>query len=280
MQVKVAIGTVAFMLAMIILGVVALFEPARLEKTTEAYAGRQIEKGARIFNDNCSTCHGADGKAQSCVDAAGAEIACVGLPLNSSALLCGDPSERMTQIGWKASKDALIRQTVSAGRPPTLMPTWSQKYGGPMEDYQIDEVVSYVLNWAADPALCGEGAAVQAVQWPESWTDLPPGDAAAGKDAFQANACFACHGQPDGSAPAVVGPNLSNIANDAATRIDGVEAQQYIYQSILDPNAFIAPECPNGPCNSPSQMRLDFGNVLSEQNMADLIAYYMTLTGN
>jgi hypothetical protein len=56
MQVKVAIGTVAFMLAMIILGVVALFEPARLEKTTEAYAGRQIEKGARIFNDNCSTC--------------------------------------------------------------------------------------------------------------------------------------------------------------------------------------------------------------------------------
>jgi len=280
MQVKVIIGTIAFMLAMIVLGVIALFEPARLEKTTQAYTGRQIEKGAAIFSQTCSTCHGAEGKAESCVDTAGEAIACVGLPLNRTALLCGDTSERMVQMGWKGSKDAFIRQTVSAGRPPTLMPTWSQKYGGPMEDYQIDEVVSYVLNWAEDPALCGEGAAVQAVNWPASWADLQAGDAAAGKDAFQANACFACHGQPDGSAPAVVGPDLSNIANDAATRIAGVAAEQYIYESILDPNAFIAPNCPNGPCNEPSQMRLDFGTVLSEQNMADLIAYYMTLTGN
>jgi mono/diheme cytochrome c family protein len=279
MQVKVVIGTIAFMLAMIILGVIALFEPARLEEKTAAFAGRQIEKGAKIFSDNCSTCHGADGTAQSCVDAAGADIACAGLPLNNSSLLCGDPSERMSQMGWTGSKDAFIRQTVSAGRPPTLMPTWSQKYGGPMEDYQIDEVVAYVLNWGADPGLC-TGEAVQAFEWPVSWEDLPQGDAAAGKDAFQANGCFACHGQPDGAQPATVGPDLSNIANDAATRIDGVPAQQYIYDSILDPNAFIAPECPTGPCSSPSQMRLDFANVLSEQNMADLIAYYMTLTGN
>ena len=45
MQAKVIIGTIAFMLVMIILAVIALFEPARLEATTEAFAGRQIVLG-------------------------------------------------------------------------------------------------------------------------------------------------------------------------------------------------------------------------------------------
>jgi mono/diheme cytochrome c family protein len=279
MQVKVIIGTIAFMLVMIILGVIALFEPARLQETTEAFTGRQVEKGAALFKDSCVECHGTEGKAQDCVTAAGEEKACVGLPLNHIPLLCGDPSERMVQMGWTGSKEAFIRQTIAAGRPPTLMPTWSQEYGGPMEDYQIDEVVAYVLNWSADPDLCGEGVVVEAVEWPESWEELPEGDASAGEEAYLTNGCNACHGIPDGSVPAAVGPDLSNIANDAVDRVDGMSAEQYIYESILDPNAFIAPECPNGPCGEPSAMRLDYPNVLSEQAMADLIAYYMTLTG-
>ena len=104
-------------------------------------------------------------------------------------------------------------------------------------------------------------------------------DAAAGEESYQSNACFACHGQPDGSVAAAVGPELSDIANVAAERVEGMSAEQYIYESILDPNAFIVPECPTGPCADPSQMRLDYGNVFDEQGMADLIAYYMTLTG-
>lgn len=278
MQVKVIIGTVAFMLVMIILGVIALFEPARLEETTDAFAGRQIEKGAVLFEQNCVECHGVEGKALECVTFDGEEKTCVGLPLNHVPLLCGEPSQRMTQMGWESSKEAFIRQTISAGRPPTEMPTWAQAFGGPMEEYQIDELTAFILNWAEDPALCGEGFVVSTVEWPESWEELPEGDAVAGEAAYQANACFACHGQPDGSVPAAVGPNLSNIGNDAADRVEGMSAEQYIYESILDPNAFIAPDCPTGPCIEPSQMRLDYANVFDEQGMADLIAYYLTLT--
>ena len=131
MQVKVIIGTIAFMLVMIILGVIALFEPARLEETTEAFAGRQIEKGAVLFSENCAECHGVEGKAQNCVTYSGEEKVCVGLPLNHVPLLCGDPSQRMTQMGWQSSKEAFIRQTIAAGRPPTEMPTWAQEFGGP-----------------------------------------------------------------------------------------------------------------------------------------------------
>lgn len=278
MQIKVVIGTIAFMLVMIILGVAALFEPARLEATTDAFVGRQVEKGAILFHENCAECHGVEGKAIDCVDFAGEEKGCVGLPLNHIPLLCGEPSQRLQQVGWQSSKANFISQTIAAGRPGTLMPTWSQNFGGPMEDYQIEQLTAFILNWAEDPALCGEGAAVEVVEWPESWEDLPEGDAANGPDLYQVNGCVGCHGDPANPASAAVGPNLGNIGNDAADRVPGMSAEQYIYESILDPNAFVTPDCPNGPCLEPSVMRADYGLVLSEQEMADLIAYYMTLT--
>jgi mono/diheme cytochrome c family protein len=279
MQTKVVIGTISFMLVMIILGLAALLEPAELERITDARAGRQIESGAVLFKENCAECHGVDGKAQLCIDYSGEEKGCAGLPLNHLPFLCGEPSERMTQLGWSGSKNDLIFQTISAGRPGTLMPTWSEQFGGPMEAHQIEQLTAYILNWSEDPALCGDEAVVEVVEWPESVEDLPEGDVGSGEELYQINGCFACHGQVDNPDSAVVGPHQGNIANDAATRIPGMSAAQYIYESILDPNAFIALECPNGPCNDPSQMRLDYAGVLDEQAMADLVAFFMTLTG-
>lgn len=279
MQTKVVIGTISFMLVMIILGLAALLEPTALERTTEALAGRVIENGAVLFNENCAECHGVDGKAQFCVDFTGDEKACSGLPLNHVALLCGEPSERMKQLGWNSSKSDLIFQTISAGRPGTLMPTWSEKYGGPMGEHQIEQVASFILNWSEDPALCGDGAEIVTIDWPESVGDLPEGDVDSGEALYQSSGCFACHGQLDDPESALVGPWQGNIANDAADRVPGMSAEQYIYESILDPNAFIAPDCPNGPCADPTQMRQDYGGVLDEQGMADMVSFFMTLTG-
>ena len=63
MQIKVVIGTVAFMLTMMVLGYVTLREPARLEEFTHAEHGRSVEFGAELFAGNCATCHGIEGKA-------------------------------------------------------------------------------------------------------------------------------------------------------------------------------------------------------------------------
>lgn len=277
MQIKVVIGTIAFMLVMIILGVAALFEPARLAETADAFTGRTIEKGAVIYHENCAECHGVDGLAQNCSTYSGEGLDCKGIPLNHAPLLCGDPSLRMEQMGWTSSKENFIQQTISAGRPGTLMPIWSRSFGGPMPDYQIEQVSAFILNWAEDPALCGDGA-VEAVEWPEAAEELPEGDAGNGPDIYQLNGCAACHGDPAGDpALATVGPWLGNIGNEAETRIEGMSAEQYIYESILDPNAFITAECPAGPCFEPSVMRQDYPNVMSEQDMADLIEYYLTL---
>ena len=279
MQAKVIIGTIAFMLAMIILGLAVLLEPDRLKDWTAAYQGRQIENGAQLFKDSCAECHGVEGIAQNCADYSGEGKACVGLPLNHAPLLCGEPSQRMEQLAWSGSKEDFIRQTIAAGRPGTVMPTWSTEFGGSMEPHQIDQITQFVLNWGPD--LCEEDVIVEDVEWPDSWEDLPAGNAQAGVDGYLAQGCSGCHGVPESPAANHLGtgPHLGDIATVAADRVPGVSAEQYIYESILDPNQFIVEECPLGPCIEPSQMRLDYPSVLSEQAMADLIAYYMTLTG-
>lgn len=278
MQTKVIIGTISFMLTMIILGFATLLEPARLQKTTLAYEGRQIEKGAAIFQGNCSTCHGVEGKAQECYDAASGEpTLCKGLPLNNPDLLCGDPSTRMTQMNWSGSKRNFIFQTVSSGRIGTVMPTWSQAFGGPMEDYQINQVTNFVLNWGSDD-LCGGvvSAPAEEVVWPDNVTDLPEGNSDNGAGLYVSYGCVGCHGDPtvEGSNP--VGPWLGNIHTDGATRIDGTSAEQYIYESVLHPNDFIAPVCANGnPC-AEGIMPQDFATRMSLQDLADIIAYLMS----
>lgn len=51
--------------------------------------------------------------------------------------------------------------------------------------------------------------------------------------------CVACH-TIEGIASGVVGPDLTHIGTDAATRQDGVSAQDYIAESIRQPEAFVA----------------------------------------
>lgn len=281
MQVKVIIGTIAFMLVMIIFGFATLIEPARLDETIEAREGRQIEDGAHLFQNNCATCHGIEGKAEQCFDAGGSQIGCQGLPLNNTALLCGEPSQRMVQLSWGGSKEALIYQTIAAGRIGSVMPTWSKEFGGPMEDHQIEELTTFVLNWGStDGPLCGEEVVVERVEWPESVEDLPEGNPDNGPGLYEITyGCQACHGAPDVEGSNAVGPWLGNIANVAAERVEGQSAAQYIYESILNPNAFVAPVCANDlPCGEPSSMPMNFGDRMSLQDMADIVSYYLTLS--
>ena len=291
MQVKVIIGTISFMLTMIVLGFAALREPARLETYAAASIGRSIETGAHIFEQNCASCHGIEGKAEQCSDpSSGESIACVGLPLNNPQLICGAKPAKLDTIEYAGTKDAYILSTVASGRPGTKMPTWSERFGGPMRDDQIQDVTAFVLNWEGE-WLTETGECPTGFEWPDTVEEYlvmditdpivyatQPGDAANGEALYTSYTCVVCHGSLDGSAPATLGPPLTNIAVDGATRVDGYSAAQYVYESILNPNAFIAPDCPTGPCAGPvSSMRQTFAFDMGSnpQDMADLLAYIL-----
>ena len=285
MQVKVVIGTIAFMLTMIILGYAALREPERLEHFSAARGGRMVETGAKLYFDNCATCHGVEAAAQECYDAAGNSIPCQGLPLNSYFLVCGDSPPRLAQTRFEGTKQQFVERTVAAGRSGTAMIAWSERYGGPMRDDQGKDVTAYVLNFA-NPDFCAQEPDL--FEWPDSVDDFlvmetddfvaAPGDAENGAALYVSYGCNSCHGTLEDPTSNQIGPWLGDIAEVGATRVQGQTAHQYVYVSILEPNAFIAPDCALGPCVSPSAMRSDYAfafSANSPQDMADILAYLL-----
>jgi mono/diheme cytochrome c family protein len=108
---------------------------------------------------------------------------------------------------------------------------------------------------------------------------LPIGDGRRGALHYQSSfGCVACHGDPAVLGSNNVGPELTGIGLQAASRIEGVSAAQYIYDSIRDPNAFIAPDCKNGPCTDPSAMP-EYASLLSLQDFADVVTYLLEQDG-
>jgi mono/diheme cytochrome c family protein len=172
MQVKILIGTIAFMLTMIIFGFAALQEPARLARFDAARIGRSVESGASLYEANCVNCHGADargslGSREGCVDPnTGEEGVCIGRSLNHAPLVCGEPSTRMIEYEWASTKYSFIESTLIAGRTANGMPAWSQDVGGPLQPNEIEDLTEFILNFESEE-LCA------AVAFTFPWPGLP-----------------------------------------------------------------------------------------------------------
>ena len=110
------------------------------------------------------------------------------------------------------------------------------------------------------------------------------GDAAAGQALFAQPAlvgkagCVTCHSLTPGRA--LVGPSLAGVASRAGRTVRGQSAEQYLRQSIVDTDAFLAKGClaadPEAPC-APHVMPKDWAEKLSAQQINDLVAYLLTL---
>ena len=94
------------------------------------------------------------------------------------------------------------------------------------------------------------------------------GDAANGEALFGVQGCSGCHST---GANRVVGPGLSGVGTTAETRVAGLNADEYLTQSIKSPNAFVVPDF------FADLMPTTFGQTLSEQEIADIVAYLISL---
>lgn len=107
-------------------------------------------------------------------------------------------------------------------------------------------------------------------------SQLLMGDATHGQFIFEnglngAPACINCHSvNAVGKVGFAIGPGLRGIADAAATRLVDFNAQRYIEDSIRFPNDFITP-------GFRGIMYADFAKNYNNQDIADLIAYLMTL---
>lgn len=86
-------------------------------------------------------------------------------------------------------------------------------------------------------------------------------------------ACATCHSITEDELR-LIGPGLWNVAERAATRVEGQNAVEYIHNSIVNPQAYVVQAEPPYPENLMPQI---YSQFLSEQDLNDVIAYLLTL---
>lgn len=110
---------------------------------------------------------------------------------------------------------------------------------------------------------------------PSGYAALPPGDPARGAEIYDEALngglpCVQCH-VLDGE-NAGVGPTLLGYADVAGERVAGQSAEDYTYNAIVRPALHITPGYAN-------LMPTNYRSTLEDQDLADLIAYLLTLEG-
>lgn len=116
-------------------------------------------------------------------------------------------------------------------------------------------------------------------------TKVPAEVVEKGKTVFNQYGCQACHAI-QGFANGAVGPALDNLYSEAQKTIASAEyknsegkattVEEYVRESILNPNAFVVAQCPTGPCPK-GVMIQNFKDQISESDLEALIGYLMTL---
>lgn len=119
----------------------------------------------------------------------------------------------------------------------------------------------------------GTSSEVEVTEAPTGFAALPAGDAERGAEIFKETlsgqpACVTCH-VLDGD-NAGVGPNLLGYADIAGERVEGESAEEYTYRAITLPAVFLTPGYSN---LMPGRY-----DSLEDQDLADIIAYLLTLT--
>jgi cytochrome c len=130
---------------------------------------------------------------------------------------------------------------------------------------RITLIVSFILLLAL--TACGGGGDGPVV-----------GDAARGEKLYSqatlgtksAEGCTSCHNYNEAEGTEENAPYTAGTATRAETRVPGMSAEEYIHESILTPNAYVVEGFQEG------DMYQTFGEELSEQQIADLIAYVLT----
>ncbi|MBI4770966.1 MAG: c-type cytochrome [Chloroflexi bacterium] len=140
--------------------------------------------------------------------------------------------------------------------------------------------MTFIVNWkttalaeaAAPPTPAVEGFGTDITR------ALPAGDAKKGEVLATEKGCVGCHiTAPVGPAWLAAGaaPGIGTRAQTSFSAGDytgkATSAEQYLVEAIVQPNAFVAPGF------NPGIMTQTFGQSLSTQDVADLVAYLLTL---
>ena len=262
---EILLGAILVTITTVILIIYGFNEEDRMAKESASQQARAIEVGAGLFENNCSGCHGLKGEG----------IAGLCPPLNDAEFF----TSRMKEVGWSGSLEDYIVSVVASGRAASTrpdqyagqgnpaMPAWSEQYGGPLRDDQIHNLAQFVLNWEST-AL--EDYVLEELATPTPSPEEEADPVARGQRVYLDTGCGGCH-TIEGLSAGNVGPNQTNIASVAATRVPGMSAEEYILESIIDPSAYVVEGYPD------DVMPKNYSELLSSDEISDLVAFFLSL---
>jgi cytochrome c oxidase cbb3-type subunit III len=144
-------------------------------KGSETLAPNQVLEFGTLYAENCSGCHGAEGR-------------------GGAAIALADP------VYLSIVNETTMHKVITNGVSGTSMPAFAQSAGGMLTDKQIDAISSGIRSrWSREGILDGAN--------PPSYAPKSMGDVQRGKVAYK-TFCESCHG-PDGEG----GPKGSAITN-------------------------------------------------------------------
>ncbi len=238
-----------------------------------------VTMGGDLFASLCASCHGAQD---------GAGPAFLGMAERAAMRVAGMSAENYLYQSI-VDPSAYVVEGFADFMPPS--------YGDDLSDVELQAVVTYIMvesGGAADAAMGDEDVAEDAAEADAGADEVETGDAeevdeaeatvgadeeaagdegeaaavavgdAANGEAIFAPACGSCHGPEDSLGPAIVG-----MGERAATRVDGLSAEDYLYEAIVDPGAYVVEDFVN-------MMPPSYGDTYSEQELQDIIAFILT----
>ena len=112
-------GLITTVVILASLSIAWIKEPVRMKHYLEELSKESVLRGREIYIEQCALCHGSSGQGE------------VGPALNSKNYL-------------ESASDRIVFETISAGRPGTIMPAWAQGNGGALTDEGIRDLVNFI----------------------------------------------------------------------------------------------------------------------------------------
>jgi mono/diheme cytochrome c family protein len=260
-QLELIIGIAATLLLAAIFFAADPIIAGRMAAQEARESAQAIARGADLYEANCRSCHGVNGEG----------VGELGPALNDRAFF----RDRMKTIGWQGTLGEYVSSSIAQGRIAATRPlyagdgnvvmtAWSQQYGGPLRPDEIAALTAFVLNWE-DTAL--GVATLEPVMTPTPSPEDLAAQAGAGREIFSEAGCAGCHAV-EGLSEATVGPDLTHIGAEAASRKPGLSAELYLRESFLLPNAHRVEGYPDD---------VQCGGVLSRSQLDSLVAFLLAL---
>jgi mono/diheme cytochrome c family protein len=303
--VRILTGLITLLLMLSVCTIVGISDRTDLNTRAMNFDARSIEAGAKVYGLQCARCHGVEGEGIEGQGPALSSEAFVGRieittdALGAQSIRTLTPSTRLQELGWTSPLYDYILSVTAAGIPirssnvwDVNHPTFLDNYGGSLRDDQIRDVTNFIINWGLAPRpndqsvlapAPGEGGAPRPTAVP-----LTP-EQEAGRDVYLKAGCNACHAIRGVGTQGAVGPALTKIGLDAEeiiasedykTKVTGQPAattgEEYIRQSILHPNSYIYPQCPQGPCPSGVMPQI-YQDTLTPDELNNLVNYLNSL---